>query len=153
MEVKPREQIFSCLNEFFNKIIVLLPIYPRMPVPQIQRVFAQPFIICADIKGYRQYFCRVNTGSSRVDHQLPDRDLRPVRPPVANAQDTFGISGHDKADMASVSSIFKACPDILRMVDIQIGCSLRLDEQLMVMFNILRNNRVIDYRHEFHQML
>ena len=55
--------------------------------------------------------------------------------------------------MASVSSIFKACPDIFRMVDIQIGCSLRLDEQLMVMFNILRNNRVIDYRHEFHQML
>lgn len=84
---------------------------------------------------------------------FPRRNADTVGAPVADSQNGFGIGDDDELDVAAHGGIFQGFFNLFGMLDRQVGCILRGNEELTVFPDAFGNARVVDNGHKFSDML
>ena len=153
VQVQMREHLFSSLYEPIDELIISVAANALMTISEIKRVIQQALPVRAYIQHHRQHFVGVDSGGCRVNSELSNGDLHTVGSPVADTENHLRVRHDDQIDLAPVCCIDQRFFDVLRVVDGQIRCVLRLNVELTVLFDGLRHHRIVDDGHELHDML
>ena len=123
-----------------------------MAITEIERIVQQRLPICSAIQYNRQHCFRVNSCGGSIDHQFAYGDVNAVRPPVADTENSFRVCSNDKSDMSSACGMPKRIFNLLRSINRQKCRPLRIDKLFAVLLDTFRDNRIINNRHQLHNV-
>jgi len=87
VDTAPGEDILGCHHEFLDELVQFRGRNPRLPQPQVQRVFEQRLVIGSEVDVHRQQVLRRHRGTGGVELQFADGDTHAVGAQIAQAQD------------------------------------------------------------------
>ncbi len=82
--------------------VVGLPVDPGVGVAEVERVIEQLLAVGAHVEDHGDGPVGVDAPGSAVDDELAFGDGDAAHAPVADAEDRFGVGGHDEVDLVGV---------------------------------------------------
>ncbi len=153
MQQRLREHLLGSAHIPVDERVVLLPAQPGVLLAEIPRVREQSGPIGPHIQHDWDRPFRIHPGRCDVDADLADRDVDTADPPVPDAEDRFGVGGHDEVHVVGPElQVREGLGHVLWPAGLQIHPA-GAAERMAVLPDRLADRRRVDDRHEFGQVL
>src|SRR4029453_17364826 len=100
-----REQLRRGGDVGVDQVVVALVPDPSVPVADVHLVVEQGQVVGAHVQHHRDHAARVQPGGGDVGGELADGDLDPPDALVADAEDAFGVGGHQQVHVLAGQAV------------------------------------------------
>ena len=153
VEVELRKEPFCRLHKGINEVIVCLAAHTCVTVAEVERILQETLAVRPAVEHDRQNRGGIDPRRCRIHHEFSDGNIRPVRPPVADPENSLGIRRNDEPDGTPLCRRTQRLLNRLGMVDGEIRRLLRIDKLFAVLLDALGDHGIVDNRHELDDVL